>query len=103
MQTNITCSYLTILDHVVPIARQILPQATPAASPLIQSIMSGIEELITKHLPQLSSSTLQSQPCSSKDPNYSNQKMVAIHFGSEHLLPADLILSHAGLSSNLAG
>ena len=47
------------------------PQAISAASPFIQFIMSGIEELITKHLSQLSISALQSQPGNSKDPNYS--------------------------------
>ena len=45
----------------------------PAASPIIQSIMPGIAELITKHLSQLPASTFQSQPGSSKDPNYSSQ------------------------------
>ena len=47
--------------------------SVPAASPIIQSIMPGIAELITKHLSQLPASTFQSQPGSSKDPNYSSQ------------------------------
>ena len=47
--------------------------SVPAASPIIQSIMPGIAELITKHLSQLPASTFQSQPGSSKDSNYSSQ------------------------------
>ena len=51
------------------------PQAisVPTASPIIQSIMPGIAEPINKHLSQLPASTFQSQPGSSKDPNYSSQ------------------------------
>ena len=65
----------SMADNDLPNSTPKPPQATsiPAASPIIQSIMPGIEELITKHLSQLSSSTSQSQPGSSKDPNYSNQ------------------------------
>ena len=47
--------------------------SVPTASPIIQSIMPGIAEPITKHLSQLPASTFQYQPGSSKDPNYSSQ------------------------------
>ena len=47
--------------------------SVPTASPIIQSIMPGIAEPITKHLSQLPASTFQYQPDSSKDPNYSSQ------------------------------
>ena len=64
----------SMADNDLPNKTPNPPQATsiPAASPIIQSIMPWIEELIVKHLSQLSSSTSQSQPGSSQDPNYSS-------------------------------